>query len=315
MAIDNKTQALNTISELVSDNALTADDLQSIVAHIDKNSHQGNRSNLMRVLAYLGGTFLFAGIGLFISMNWDEMNSAARIVITLGSGIATFIMAIAAHRDARLQKATIPLFLLSAFLQGSGILVAFHEFNLYDNWRNVILVMSATLSVQYLLCFLKFRTSTLVFLTLLFVVFFTSTALDLLHTDEELIALIIGSLIILVCMGIGKTSHQVITPIWYLIGSVTFLCGAFELLENTAIELAYLGLTTGMVYLSTVVRSRMLLFSGTVATLSYIGYFTSQHFVSSFGWPLALIAFGLILIGLSAFALRINKHYIADSVR
>jgi len=311
--MDNKTQALNTIAELVSENKLSAGDLQSIVASIDKDNDQGNRSNLMRVLAYLGGIFLFAGIGLFIFMNWDEMNSAARIVITLGSGIAVFIMAIVAQQDERLQKATIPLFLLSAFLQGSGILVTFYEFNMYENWQHVILIMSGALSVQYILCYLKFRTSTLVFLTLLFVVFFTGTVLDLLNMDEDFIAVTIGASIMLTCIGLDKTPHRVITPIWYLTGSIAFLCGAFELLENTVVEIAFLGLTTGMIYLSTVVRSRMLLFSGTVATLSYIGYFTSEHFVSSFGWPLALIAFGLIMISMSAFALRINKHYIADS--
>ena len=311
--MDNKTHALNTIAELVSDNDLTTDDLQSIVASIDKDNDHGNRSNLMRVLAYLGGTFLFAGIGLFISMNWDEMNSAARIVITLGSGIAVFVMAIVAQQDPRLQKATIPLFLLSAFLQGSGILVTFYEFDLYENWQHAILIMSGALSVQNLLCFLKFRTSTLVFLTLLFVVFFAGTALDLLNLDEDFIALVIGASIMLTCIGLDKTPHRVITPIWYLTASIAFLCGAFELLKNTVIEIIFLGLTSGMVYLSTVVRSRMLLFSGTVVTLSYIGYFTSEHFVSSFGWPLALIAFGLNMIGMSAFALRINKHYISES--
>ena len=51
------------------------------------------RGVLVRVLGFLGGTFVFAGIGVFIALQWDDMNSAARIVVTLGSGLAAFILA------------------------------------------------------------------------------------------------------------------------------------------------------------------------------------------------------------------------------
>jgi hypothetical protein len=45
--------------------------------------------------------------------------------------------------------------------------------------------------------------------------------------------------------------------------------------------------------------------------LSYIGYFTAQHFVHSVGWPVALILLGLMFFAISSFALRIRKQYIA----
>jgi hypothetical protein len=48
----------------------------------------------------------------------------------------------------------------------------------------------------------------------------------------------------------------------------------------------------------------------TLAILAYTGYFTGQHFVDSVGWPLALIAFGLVLVGLSALAVRLDRHYV-----
>jgi hypothetical protein len=35
--------------------------------------------------------------------------------------------------------------------------------------------------------------------------------------------------------------------------------------------------------------------------------------VQSIGWPIALVLFGLLLIGLSATAFRINKKYISSS--
>jgi hypothetical protein len=57
-------------------------------------------------------------------------------------------------------------------------------------------------------------------------------------------------------------------------------------------------------------HSRTLLAVATLAILAYTGWFTSQHFVDSIGWPLALMAFGLLMIGLSALAVRIDRRYV-----
>ena len=51
------------------------------------------------MLAYLGAIFVLAGVGVFISFNWAAINSAARIVITLGSGLAIFVMALLTMHD------------------------------------------------------------------------------------------------------------------------------------------------------------------------------------------------------------------------
>ena len=67
-----------------------------------------------------------------------------------------------------------------------------------------------------------------------------------------------------------------------------------------------------MVYLSTYVRSRTLLFTSTIALLSFIGYFTARHFIDSIGWPIALILLGFLMIGLSAAAFRISRKYIVE---
>jgi len=60
---------------------------------------------------------------------------------------------------------------------------------------------------------------------------------------------------------------------------------------------------------STALRSRTLLATATIATLSYIAYFTGEHFADTIGWPLTLIALGLLLIGMSAFAFRLGRSY------
>ena len=91
------------------------------------------------------------------------------------------------------------------------------------------------------------------------------------------------------------------------------LHGLFELVQHTAIELAFLAVACGGVFLSTWVRSRTLLFVSTVAILAYISYFTNEHFQDSLGWPLVLILLGLIFIALSTIAMRISRRYISDA--
>ena len=73
----------------------------------------------------------------------------------------------------------------------------------------------------------------------------------------------------------------------------------------------FLGAACGVVFLSTWVKSRTLLFVGTVAILAYVGYYTAEHFSDVVGWPIVLMLFGLLLLGLSAAAFRINRKYIA----
>ena len=72
------------------------------------------RSVVVSVLGFLGGTFVFAGIGVFVALQWDSMNSAARVIVTLGSGLSALVLALLSARDVRFGKATAPLLLVAA---------------------------------------------------------------------------------------------------------------------------------------------------------------------------------------------------------
>ena len=72
----------------------------------------------------------------------------------------------------------------------------------------------------------------------------------------------------------------------------------------------FLAAAAAFVYVSVVLHSRTLLAVATLAILAYTAWFTGQHFVDSIGWPLALMALGLLMIGLSALAVRIDRTYV-----
>jgi hypothetical protein len=150
-----------------------------------------------------------------------------------------------------------------------------------------------------------------VFIALIFGTLTLGNTFDLLGIDQEVNAMIVGLSLLLLSYGIDKTDYRDITPFWYFLGGAASLWAVFELLENTPVHVLYLGLTAFMIYVSTVAKSRTLLFVSTLAMVGYLGYFTAEYFVDSTGWPVALIFMGLVLIGLSNMALRINRKYIS----
>ena len=201
--------------------------------------------------------------------------------------------------------------MLAALLQPTGILVAIDEFSRGGDERHAILLTSGVLLIQQTLTFLKTRRTVLLFTALVFAVCLYGTAMDLVDVDGDLIVFTLGLSVLLVTHSIDRTGHAVITPFWYFVSSTAMLTGLFSLIEGSLLEIFFLGAACGLVFLSTWVKSRSLLLVGTVAILGYIGYYTAEHFTDVVGWPIALIVFGLLLIGLSAVAFRINRKYIA----
>ena len=311
--MDDRADALAQIARLARQHALTAEEIASALAvtprAADLQATRG-RAVLVRVLGFLGGTFIFAGLGIFIALQWDEMSSAARVIATLGSGVVSFVLASLARHEPRFARAATPLYLAAAALEPAGMLVAFREFGSGGDWRLASLATSATMAAQFGLAFAVARRSTVLFLSLSFATLGLWTAFDLLHLDGTVSALTLGASLLLMGVWADRNGHGDITPLWYFVGTMAFLGGLFDLVESSPLELLFLAAAALFVYLSVVLRSRTLLVVATLAILTYTGWFTSEHFADSIGWPLALVAFGLFMIALSAVAVRIDRTYV-----
>jgi hypothetical protein len=316
--VDDRVRALGDIAALARQHGLSAWEIAVALgepvepaATSSATPPEGRaRAVLVRVLGFLGGTFVFAGIGVFIALQWDAMNTAARIIVTLGSGLAAFVLAALSSRDARFTRATTPLILVAAALEPTGMGVAFHELGSGGDWRWATLIIGGTLALQFGMALVAMRRTTLLFLCMWYGLVFCWTAFDLLQVDGNLTAVVLGGSILLAAVGVARTAHRDITPFWYFIGAAAFLGGLFDLVERTFLEVGFLAAAAGVMYLSVAVHSRTLLVVATLAVLAYTGWFTGQHFANSIGWPLALIVFGILMIGLSALAFRIDREYV-----
>ena len=309
---DDRATALATIADLARRHGFTVADIAAAIGGPASApvTAPARRNLVVRVLGFLGGTFVFAGLGTFIALQWDGMSSAVRVLVTLGSGLTAFGMAIALHAARRFDTAVTALLLIAAVLEPTGMFVAFDEYGSGGDWRWASLVTFGAVAAQFGLAFKPLRRSTALFFTVAYATIFWATALDLADADGNVIAIVIGIALLLLAVRVDRTPYRDITSAWYFFGGVFFLAGLFDAVERTTFEILFLLTAIGLVYLSAAVRSRMLLFVSTLAILAYVGWFTSEHFADSIGWPLALMAFGIFMIGLSALAVRIDRKYV-----
>ena len=309
--MSDREQGLEQIVALARQHGLSSAEIGAALAETRSDSQRRATGIAGRVLAALGGILVLAGISVLVSFNWDAFNSAARIIITLGTGIAVFVIALLAMRDEKYRATRTPLFLVAAALQPIGMLVAMDELFSAGDWRQAVLITAGVMLLQQGAVFWQYRTAVLLSTTIVFSLGFLGVGLELLDARQEYIAIVLGAGLVGLSIGLRNTVYRPTLALWYVLGTVAFYGGLFTALENTPIDLLYAVVACGGLVLSTYVQSRIVLFGSTIALLGYIGYFTDRYFVDSIGWPLALIMLGLILVGLSLLAVRLDRRHIA----
>ncbi len=309
--MSDKEDALQEIVSIAKNNSITLAEITKALTDLPAQAAKQSSGVLSKLFGYLGGIFVFSGICIFIGMNWDDItSSAARVVITLGTGYLLFIMALVTMTDKRYARAATPLLLMSSALQPTGIFVMLKEYSSGGDERHGIIFMAIIMLIQHGAAFWSKRLTTLAFTSITFGCILFVTAFDLWEMNRNLSGTVIGISLLCIAYALNNSRHAAIAPFWYFIGSVSLFWAVFDAVENTSYELAYLGIAAFMIFISTFVRSRTLLMVSTLAMLCYIGWYTDQHISDKLGWPLALIIGGLALIGLGGLAVKLNNKYI-----
>lgn len=305
-----KETALRDMMQLAKHHQISLDEISHAFANANAQANKTSPSVLSQLFGFIGGIFVFAGIGVFISMYWDDFDSTARVLVTLGTGLVAFIMALVCLTDKRYERAATPLFLIAALLQPTGILVMLNEYSSGGDVRHGLLFMATYMLIQQAATFWAKQRTVLAFSAILFGSIFFANLFDIWDMNEKLIGIVMGISLICVAYALNQSRHLSIASFWYFVGSAILMWSVFEAVEKTLFEIVYLGLAGTLIFLSTLVRSRALLAVGTISMLAYIGYFTAKNFANTLGWPIALVITGVALIGISAFTVKLNNKYI-----
>lgn len=301
-----KTEALDKIVALAEEHEITADEIGARLTH--QRTPDKQNTIVKTLFGYVGGIFVFAGIGLLIGMMWDDMGSAQRVISTLGVGIIAFVMGITTHKDARFTKASTPLLLVSGLMQPTGMFIFLDEYYPHGGDAQLAAILIFTVMVvQQGAAFTVLKRPSLLFLSMIFWGSVLSLVMDRLNVDGELIGLAVGTSLLLITYNTDKTPHRSIVPFWYFISGGILLCAYWNLVEGSFLDLSYLALNGFFIYLSIRLASRALLFVSVLGLFSYLSYFTYEYFADIIGWPIALIVMGLGMIGLSAYAFKLGQ--------
>jgi hypothetical protein len=305
--MSDKRAVLDRIVALIEEHGLTLDE---IAARLGARRSTGSPKGLVaQLLAYLGGIFVFSGVGLLMSFIWDDAGSAQRVVLSFGAGLAAFVLGIVCVHDVRFAKATTPLFLISAFLQPFGLFVFLDEYlPPPEDPQLAALGIFGVLAVQHAVVFYALRRSVLLFVAVAFGAAAIGAAMDLLGVDGEVIGVVIGAALLGLAWVLGRTSHRVIAPFWFFVSGALLLGAWWSLTEGTAFDLSNLGLQALLIALSIRATSRSLLVASVIGLFAYLSYFAYEHFADVVGWPLTMIALGLAMIGISGWAVRLGRR-------
>lgn len=302
-----RSEAIDQIKSLVTTFHITETELLAIFTPT-KSEPETSGGLLQRVMIYIGGAFIFMGLCVYISMIWEDLDSLSRVIISMGSGFVAFILGLFTLGDSRFIKAATPLFLIGAALQPVGLFVFMDEYLPHSgDVVKAACFVFAFMTIQQTIAFIATKRTALAFFSLFFFYAFLSVFMNWLEIDAPEGPMVLGLTGLMVSYGISKTDHKVIAPFFYFWGSLITAAASFDFLEDTPLDVALIGVSAGLIYLSTIAASRTVLTIGVISLLAFLGYFTDEYFSDIVGWPIAMIIMGFIMIGISVFAVKLGK--------
>jgi hypothetical protein len=324
----NKQKLLQELASLVDSGELTESEvLEAIGAQQEPSVATGSNltSRLSAVLYFIGGGVVFLGLVFLIAQEWRHFGTEMKIFVTLGSGIAAFVVGVLFSQQERLGAAGPAFFLISAMLIPTGLLVTYDEAGINVDQLSAQIQIASILFAVYLGAYSVIRKNVLLVFAFIFGSWLFFAITDYMVVGAPMIddwsfinyrILFAGLAYMLLGYSFVGTDREDLTGWLYTFGVFGFLGAAFALGEwkpNQSLfwEAIYPGLVFGIIFLSTHLKSRIFLIFGSLALGAYLSKITAEYFSDSLGWAFSLVIVGFLLMGVAYLAVRLNRRYVA----
>lgn len=321
----NKQDLLSEIATMSREGTITADEL-STAFNAGKNV-AGSDAVIMRrrvtitdVLYFIGGGIVFLGIVLLVGQNWAYLNSLAKILVTLGSAVAAYVIAALFHRKPNLKLPSTAFFMISGLLFPVGAMVLLHIAGIDWTTSGSQAIISAILLIIFFASGFIFKKSIFLFFSIVFATWLFEAGSFFLFKDlfMNLFAytvLTIGLAYMLLGRYFSDKVESAFSGWLYGFGAVGFLGAAFILggnrpTANAFWQVLFPFLDFGIIFLSVYWRSKAFLVFGSIFLMVYIIKITTEYFSQSLGWPFALVLAGLLLMAIAYMGLYLNRKYL-----
>jgi len=159
----NKQELLQELALKLESGDLVPADIMQVIGASSRipPGDDKSASRLSAVLYFIGGGVVFLGMVFLIAQEWNGFSSAMKIFVTLGSGIAAFVVGVLFANQERLGAAGPAFFLIAALLMPGGLFVTFDEFGINIDTTLVQIQIAGILLATYLAAYLLMRRNVL----------------------------------------------------------------------------------------------------------------------------------------------------------
>lgn len=322
-----KEEVLRQIRSLASKHIITIDEVtaayeEGIRAGVDTDITVTRQATISDILYYIGGAIVFLGISVLIWQHWSALNNATKILATLGSGVASYIVGVFLSRNERLEAASRAFYFISALVSPLGLYVTFDIAGFQVSRYGIQSLISGILLATYLLSYIVYRKTVFTIFNVIFGtwLFFSFTSY-LVGSNPYFTwkffayrVLCTGLMYLLLGHYFAQVRQRALTGALYGFGIFFFLGAALVLGgwnpdQSVFWELVFPGLVFGVMFLSIQLRSKSFLTFGSIYLIAYILKITAEYFSKSLGWPLALVLTGLALIAVGYLHFNLKGKY------
>lgn len=225
---------------------------------------------ILKLFSYIGGALLFAGLGVFIQMQWDVFSPFQRVLITLGSGFIAYLIGVIFISNSRYSKIALPAFILAFILQPTGLFVLLDEYFKGDNIALGAMVVFGPLALQQFLTFYKTRLAALAVFALLFFIGFAGALTEYADINPGLSALMLGIFLFFISTAMQEREEQKeFTWIFYAIAVLLFFAGLYYFIGGTVFDSLGLSFSLGLLLFALLRENKTLYVLSCLMTFCY----------------------------------------------
>lgn len=320
-----KQQLLDEIAQHAAEQNISLNEIASAYKSGKKSTTDvsNNQTIIASILYYLGAAIIFAGIAVLIWQHWSNLNFPIRLAVTFGVSIVAYITAVLFFSDQRFEILANAFFLISMLILPMGFYAIFDHYGFDIDSDSVLTMISGLCLIGSLLSYWLFRSNIFIIFNIVFGSWFLINLTNyLVDGNPYFVAIdfysyrtmLLGIVYLLLGYHFSENEKAFLASVLYFFGSVALLGAVLDLsgwkpTQNLFWEVALPILCFGTIFISVPLRSRVLLTTGTLFLMMFIGKITAEYFVNSLGWPLALVIAGFLLILIGYGSLKVHLHF------
>lgn len=327
-----KQELLDLIKQQIASGNVSASEIQAALSVPETAESGKKRLSATSILYSIGGLILILGIGSFVFSFWNDLNGAVRVLITLGFAAAAYIAGTMLRGETDHGNISRVLFFVSGILAPIGAFVSLDTLGIDYSGFGWSATVALLLTAVYGASLFFFRTAEFAFFTTVFstwtiyaVVGYTlemSGGAQLLEDAYKYLTIAIGAAYLLIQSVIASSTVDAETgardqrafdrflTFFGAAGIFGALIALSDWSPNQSLFWEFVSVVAvlGGLVLASRTANRTLLKTSALFVFILIIRFTSEYFVDSLGWPIALIVAGIALLAAGYGLIALGKR-------